>query len=135
MNRSSNPLTSGVALTRELCSLRLTPSITKTGRNTSGISGNIVKLVFFQEIYSNYDRYYQAYLEFFTAEVKVKSYGTILEEYIFSPGANFVKGAGKQPEMLTRFFDSLLHPFIHVGLAIEFDLPGIFAEGTDIQST
>lgn len=79
-----------------------------------------------------YDRYYHAYLEFFTAEVKVKSFNTILEEYIFAPKVNFVEGDGKQPEMLTRFLAGLLHPLIHTGLGVEFNLPGTFAEGTDI---
>ncbi|KAF8804077.1 hypothetical protein BYT27DRAFT_7107925 [Phlegmacium glaucopus] len=75
------------------------------------------------------ERYYQAYLEFFTAEVNVKSFDTILEEYIFAPKANFVEGPGKQPQMLTRFFAGLIHPLIHTGLGIEFGLPGTFAEG------
>jgi hypothetical protein len=79
------------------------------------------------------DRYYQAYLEFFTAEVKVKTFNTILEQYIFALKANFVEGDGKQPEMLTRFFAGLVHPLIHTGLGVEFDLPGTFAEGTDIN--
>ena len=78
------------------------------------------------------DRYYHAYLEFFTAEVKVKSFNTILEDYIFAPKVNFVEGDGKQPEMLTRFFAGLLHPLIHTGLGVEFNLPGTVAEGTDI---
>ena len=34
--------------------------------------------------------------------------------------------------MLTRFFAGLLHPLIHTGLGVEFNLPGTFAEGTDI---
>jgi hypothetical protein len=80
----------------------------------------------------DYDRYYSAYLEYFTAEVKVKPFDTILEEYIFAPKVNFVEGDGKQPEMLTRFLASVLHPLIHTGLGIEFNLPGTFAEGTDI---
>jgi hypothetical protein len=75
------------------------------------------------------ERYYQAYLEFFKAEVKVKSFDMILEEYIFAPKANFVEGDGKQPEMLTRLFAGLLHPTIHIGFGVEFNLPGIFAEG------
>ena len=78
-------------------------------------------------------RYYQAYLEFFSAEVKVKSFGAIVEEYIFAPKANFVvRGDGNQPEMLTRFFAGLVHPLIHTGLGVEFNLPGTFAEGTYI---
>ena len=56
----------------------------------------------------------------------------ILEEYIFAPNANFVEGATKQPEMLTRFFTALIHPLIHTGLGVEFNLPGIFAEGKQI---
>ena len=76
-----------------------------------------------------YDRYYQAYLEFFEAEVKIKPFDMILKEYIFAPSANFVEGAAKQPEMLTRFFAALIHPLIHTGLGVEFNLPGIFAEG------
>jgi len=75
------------------------------------------------------ERYYQAYLDFFTAQVKVKSFNVILEEYIFSLTANFVKGDGKQPEMLTRFFAGLLHPLIHTGFGVEFNLPGTLAEG------
>ena len=59
----------------------------------------------------------------------MKSFNTILEEYIFIPKANFVEGATKQPEMLTRFFAALIHPLIHTGLGVEFNLPGIFAEG------
>jgi hypothetical protein len=75
------------------------------------------------------ERYYQAYLEFFTTEIKSKSFDTILEEYVFARKANFVEDPGKQPEMLTRFFAGLLHPLIHTGLGIEFGLPGTFAEG------
>ena len=40
-----------------------------------------------------------------------------------------MEGATKQPEMLTRFFAALIHPLIHTGLGVEFNLPGIFAEG------
>ena len=90
---------------------------------------------YFQEklLRKKYYRYYQAYLEFFEAEVKIKSFDTILEEYIFSPNSNFVEGAMKQPEMLTRFFAALIHPLIHTGLGVEFNLPGIFAEGKHIS--
>ena len=33
--------------------------------------------------------------------------------------------------MLTRFLAGLLHPLIHTGLGVEFNLPGTFAEGTE----
>lgn len=59
----------------------------------------------------------------------MKSFNTVLEEYIFARNANFVEGATKQPEMLTRFYAALIHPLIHTGFGVEFNLPGIFAEG------
>ena len=80
-------------------------------------------------------RYFQAYLNFFKAELDSKSIPVLLEEYIFESRANFVVvGGGKddlhqQPEMLNRFHDGLLHPHIHTGFGVEFGLPGIFAEG------
>ncbi|KAH9482778.1 Baeyer-Villiger oxidase ptaJ [Psilocybe cubensis] len=75
------------------------------------------------------ERYYQAYLEFFKGELQTKSISVMLEEYIFSTAANFVPGANKQPEMLNRFMEGLLHPLIHTGFGVEFALPGTFAEG------
>jgi len=76
--------------------------------------------------------YYQAYLDFFVEEVKVKSFDAIIEEYIFAPDANYVAGNGTQPEMLNRFFEGILHPMIHVGFGVEFGLPGILAEGREM---
>ncbi|KAF5319757.1 hypothetical protein D9619_008628 [Psilocybe cf. subviscida] len=75
------------------------------------------------------EKYYQAYLSFFTSEIidKGKTHATMLEEYVFSADANF--DGGKNPQMLTRFCDGLLHPLIHAGYGVEFGLPGIFAEG------
>ncbi|KAF8903483.1 hypothetical protein CPB84DRAFT_1678024 [Gymnopilus junonius] len=75
--------------------------------------------------------YYQGYLEFFQDELEHKNFSAILEEYVFATDANFVSGrsADKQPEMLNRFFAGLLHPMIHAGFGIEFNLPGTFAEG------
>lgn len=75
--------------------------------------------------------YYQAYLRFFEAELKTKSFSKMFDEYIFSPRANYIKGAERQPEMATRFLEGLLHPMIHIGFGVEFTLPGIFAEGDD----
>ena len=97
------------------------------------MNGNVSELsVLSGTLLKKQDRYYQAYLEFFKAEVKTKSFDMILEEYIFAPNANFVEGATKQPEMLNRFFAALIHPLIHTGLGVEFNLPGIFAEGKQI---
>ncbi|KAF8151722.1 hypothetical protein B0H34DRAFT_801407 [Crassisporium funariophilum] len=75
------------------------------------------------------EHYYQAYLQFFISELRDKSHDVLLEEYIFAPNANVVESEVKHPEMLSRFFAGLLHPFIHTGLAVEFGLPGNFAEG------
>ena len=130
---SLNRPTSGAARTKKLHSLPLTLSISKTGENTSGMNGNEKFCYLSGNLLKICDRYYQAYLGFFIAEVKVKSFNTILEEYIFAPKANFVQGDGKQPEMLTRLFAGLLHPLIHTGFGVEFNLPGTFAEGTNIS--
>ena len=78
-------------------------------------------------------RYFQAYLNFFKAELDSKSISALLEEYIFESSANFAgKDDHDQPEMLNRFHDGLLHPHIHTGFGVEFGLPGIFAEGNKL---
>jgi len=78
--------------------------------------------------------YYQAYLKFSTAEVKVKSFDTILEEYIFAPKAYFVEDAGRQPEMLIRFFAGLIHPLIHTSLGVEFNLTWYFCGSLELTA-
>ena len=79
------------------------------------------------------DSYYEAYLRFFEGEAKTKSVSSILEEYIYSPDANLIGKAGREPRMATRFLAGLLHPIIHAGFGIEFGLPGVFAEGDDLR--
>ncbi|KAF9555920.1 hypothetical protein CPC08DRAFT_765575 [Agrocybe pediades] len=77
------------------------------------------------------ENFYQAYVEFFKSELEQRQFKCeeLLEEYIFSASANFIPGAKKQPEMLSRFFDNLFHPMIHVGFGLEFSVPGVFVEG------
>ncbi|KAF9478258.1 hypothetical protein BDN70DRAFT_943917 [Pholiota conissans] len=77
------------------------------------------------------DTYYQAYLGFFQDELKEKSFGPLLEEYVFGHSANAVASSvtKEHPEMLKRFLAGLLHPMIHTGFGVEFSLPGTFAEG------
>ncbi|GLB42751.1 putative protein of unknown function (DUF4243) [Lyophyllum shimeji] len=77
------------------------------------------------------DEYYSAYLDFFTEVVRSKGVAAALEEYIFDAKANFVAGrdADKQPEMLNRSMDGIIHSLIHVGHGLEFGLPGLVAEG------
>jgi len=50
----------------------------------------------------------------------------VLEEWIFSPKVNL---DGKQPQMLNRLLDGILHPMLYLGYGIEFSLPGLIAEG------
>lgn len=74
-------------------------------------------------------QYYHAYLTFFIEELKQKGVSEVLEEYLFASSSNFVPLRGKQPQMLNRFLDGLMHPMIHVGHGLEFGLPGTVAEG------
>ncbi|KAF9261453.1 hypothetical protein L218DRAFT_1078669 [Marasmius fiardii PR-910] len=75
------------------------------------------------------ERFYQAYLKYFVDQMKQKDAATVFEEHVFSPEWNFGTDQNGGPEMLSRFLDSLIHPLIHTGYGIEFELPGIVAEG------
>lgn len=77
------------------------------------------------------NRYWKAYLAFFSKVVLEKGAAVALEEHIFSPKANFdpAREGKNQPEMLNRFVSSLLHPMIHTGYGVEFGLLGMVAEG------
>jgi hypothetical protein len=66
--------------------------------------------------------------------LKEKSFGALLEEYVFGAGANVNASAEKHPAMLDRFLAGLLHPLIHAGFGVEFSLPGTFAEGNIFDS-
>jgi len=80
------------------------------------------------------ERYYQAYLEFFSNQLVTRGVDKTLEDYLYSKGANFNDQAeadgSLQPEMFGRFMSGLMHPLIHVGYGLEFGLLGILAEGT-----
>ncbi|KIK04430.1 hypothetical protein K443DRAFT_93183 [Laccaria amethystina LaAM-08-1] len=75
------------------------------------------------------EKYYQAYISFFTEEVKAKGINAVLEEYVFATSANYVLGHTEQPQMLGRLLDGVVHPLIHVGYGVEFGLPGMVIEG------
>ena len=77
------------------------------------------------------NRYYNAYLKYFTQVVQSKKdLWAVLEEYLFDPKMNFDSTRGAdQPEMLNRFFDGLIHPMIHTGYGVEFGVPGMIVEG------
>lgn len=70
--------------------------------------------------------YYQAYLHFFSDLLLKTPLSAVLEEWLFSPKANF---DGKKPEMVNRLLDGILHPMLYLGYGIEFSLPGLVAMG------
>ncbi|KAF9523339.1 hypothetical protein CPB83DRAFT_863095 [Crepidotus variabilis] len=79
------------------------------------------------------DRYFGAYMQFFSTFLEEKGMSATLEEFVFSCKANI--GAipdlprEKQPQMLNRFFAGVLHPLIHAAHGVEFGLPGMLVEG------
>ncbi|EEB87405.1 hypothetical protein MPER_15251, partial [Moniliophthora perniciosa FA553] len=77
-------------------------------------------------------RFYDAYLNFFAEIVRTEGYAKALEDYVFSPKANFssTNKDDQPPEMVSRLAAGLLHAHIHVGYGAEFGLPGMFVEGS-----
>jgi hypothetical protein len=95
------------------------------------------------------EEYYQGYLYFFSDLVLKSPLHDVVEEWIFSPRANFEGYNGRQPEMLNRLLAGILHPMLYIGYGLEFryitilfgshraqpsfrSLPGLIAEGTCI---
>lgn len=68
-------------------------------------------------------------MTFFTSELVAKGAPAVIEEYIFSPEANFPGRVGRPVEMLNRFCAGVLHPLIQLGHGCEFNLPGMIIEG------
>ncbi|KAJ3501586.1 hypothetical protein NLJ89_g9273 [Agrocybe chaxingu] len=75
------------------------------------------------------ENFYASYLQFMEEEFKTKGMAEMLEEYVFATEANHIENAQPQPEMLARFLEGAIHPFIHTGFGIEFGTPGVFLEG------
>ncbi|KAL0059275.1 hypothetical protein AAF712_013961, partial [Marasmius tenuissimus] len=79
------------------------------------------------------EKFYSAYLEYFVDQLQRTEARSVLEEHVFSLGFNFDgedrNASSRQPGMLSRFLDSLIHPLIHTGYGFEFGLPGVIAEG------
>ena len=76
-------------------------------------------------------RFYNSYLEYFRGLLPTKDTSEVLEEWVFSKGANTGSpDIEEQPKMLNRFFGALVHPMIHIGNGLEFGLLGLVAEGT-----
>ncbi|KAH8115154.1 hypothetical protein DFH11DRAFT_1688725 [Phellopilus nigrolimitatus] len=64
------------------------------------------------------ERYYRAYLKFFSSAVLADGIDATLDKYIFST-----------PQMLNRLLSGVLHPLIHAGHALEFGSLGMLVEG------
>jgi hypothetical protein len=69
-------------------------------------------------------RYYQSYLRFFNTIVPSMGCARAVEKYVLSPAYNSSRG-----QMLNRYHAGMIHPCIHVGHGLEFDLPGLIIEG------
>ncbi|KIY74037.1 hypothetical protein CYLTODRAFT_433793 [Cylindrobasidium torrendii FP15055 ss-10] len=77
----------------------------------------------------NFD-YYQGYLSFFSDRLlNGGSMGAVVEEWIFSPKANYGGTYSTPPEMLNRLLNGIMHPMLFLGYGLEFSLPGLVAEG------
>ncbi|CEL60054.1 hypothetical protein RSOLAG1IB_09312 [Rhizoctonia solani AG-1 IB] len=70
--------------------------------------------------------FYNAYLNFFAAEIKNHGVPSTLERYVFSHDANWGQG---EPRMMDRFLSGVLHPIIHFAHAPEFGVDGMAVEG------
>lgn len=81
-------------------------------------------------------RYFNSYMQFFASYVKEKGVSASIENFVLSREANLGSGSEKaelpkekQPQMLSRFLNGVLHPMIHTGYGAEFTLPGMVIEG------
>lgn len=68
------------------------------------------------------DSQYSNFLTFFEREINAKGWKAVINQYCFSRTRN-------ADLLLARLFDGAFHPIIHLGLGVEFELPGIIAEG------
>ncbi|KAJ3761323.1 hypothetical protein EV360DRAFT_38040 [Lentinula raphanica] len=84
------------------------------------------------------EKYYNAYLEFFTESILVqkREISSVLEEFVFASqtrrtdlNAERKSGGSLQPLLQVTFFEGLLHALIHVGYGLELGLPGMIIEG------
>lgn len=73
-------------------------------------------------------RYYDAYLKYFHDIVLQRELPSVLEQYVFSLSANFPE-AGAPGHMVNRLVARLFHPIIYLGYGLEFNIPGLVAEG------
>ncbi|GAM43183.1 hypothetical protein TCE0_047f17782 [Talaromyces pinophilus] len=75
--------------------------------------------VFLQNMYVKKE--YNTFLHFFERRIAATGWRNVVHEFIFSRSQ-------VAERMLSSMFDGLYHPIIHLGLGIEFNLPGLVAE-------
>jgi len=78
------------------------------------------------------EKYYRAYLKFFAYIVLQKGFSETLETFIFANNLEQNNEQKEQPRMVNRLLSGLLHPLIHIGYALEFESPGMLAEGLSL---
>ena len=66
--------------------------------------------------------HYTNYLAFFEEEITAKGWQAVLQEHVFSGTAN-------AETIFTQLYEGAFHPLIHLGFGVEFELPGVIAEG------
>ncbi|KAK2459454.1 hypothetical protein APHAL10511_008531 [Amanita phalloides] len=70
------------------------------------------------------ERFYKAYLDFFTKVVQEQGPSSAIIDYIFAFDSNF-----EHPAMLSRLMGAAFHPLITLGSGLEFGMHGLVAEG------
>jgi len=78
--------------------------------------------------------FYQAYREFFAAEVELHGAVESIEKWIFTPAVNLDQNGKGNPHMLARLMSLILHPFIRLGYGLEFDIPAMIVQGMQYSS-
>ncbi|KAF9486957.1 hypothetical protein BDN71DRAFT_1405413 [Pleurotus eryngii] len=75
--------------------------------------------------------YYNAYMHFFYKVLQDHTVSEVLEKYLFSNEMNFPSQSDgkKNPQMLSRLLDAIVHPLIHIGYGLELNIPGMLVEG------
>ncbi|CAE7123720.1 unnamed protein product [Rhizoctonia solani] len=72
------------------------------------------------------ENFYNAYMNFFSTEIKKHGLPATLERYVLGDDANWGQG---EPRMLDRFLSAAVHSMIHFGHAPEFGIEGMAVEG------
>ncbi|EIW74781.1 hypothetical protein CONPUDRAFT_85591 [Coniophora puteana RWD-64-598 SS2] len=79
------------------------------------------------------DKYYLAFLNFFSKEIDEHGVTATLEKFLYSDEHN-VGSNGDGNAMLARSLVGALHSPIHIGYGLEFGIPGLVVEGLAMAS-